>query len=157
MSHASANGTKVDRIDSAIGGQLSSSRVSTARCREIIRSTSMRFVSFFWVHKLFSHFLHRQLFFSPRTESTSDLVEGQYASSASRLIYGVFTTSDNAIAGSAVCAFALQVTTHTHRGHFHENFRFSRKISKIFCASQHPLWLCVLCVFGISNCSALVP
>lgn len=43
------------------------------------------------------------------TESTSDLVEGAYGNTNSRLIYGVFTTPDNAIAGSAICAFALQV------------------------------------------------
>lgn len=110
-SHASANGTKVDRTDSATDGQLSSSPVSTARCREIIPFTSMRFVSFASINfsrLFFSTIVNFFPLFLP-TESTSDLVEGQYASSASRLIYGVFTTADNAIAGSAVCAFALQV------------------------------------------------
>ena len=42
-------------------------------------------------------------------ESSSDLVEGSYGNTNSRLIYGVFTTPQNAIAGSAVCAFTLQV------------------------------------------------
>jgi Sema domain len=43
------------------------------------------------------------------TESNSDLVEGAYANTNARLIYGVFTTGSNAIAGSAICAFSLQV------------------------------------------------
>jgi Sema domain len=43
------------------------------------------------------------------TESSSDLVEGAYGNTNSRLIYGVFSTPNNAIAGSAICAFSLQV------------------------------------------------
>lgn len=43
------------------------------------------------------------------TESTSNMVEGRYGHANSKLIYGVFSTSPNAIAGSAVCAFSLQV------------------------------------------------
>jgi hypothetical protein len=44
-------------------------------------------------------------------ESTSDLITGNYGKTDTytRLIYGVFTTPDNAIAGSAICAFSLQV------------------------------------------------
>lgn len=44
------------------------------------------------------------------TESASNLVEGQYGSMSSKLIYGVFNTPTNSIPGSAVCAFALQVS-----------------------------------------------
>lgn len=36
-------------------------------------------------------------------------MEGAYGNTNSRLIYGVFSTPDNAIAGSAICAFSLQV------------------------------------------------
>jgi len=43
-------------------------------------------------------------------ESASNLVEGQYGSMSSKLIYGVFNTPSNSIPGSAVCAFALQVS-----------------------------------------------
>lgn len=43
------------------------------------------------------------------SESSSDLVEGTYGNTNSRLIYGVFSTPYNAIAGSAICAFSLQV------------------------------------------------
>lgn len=46
------------------------------------------------------------------TESASQLVEGRYGHSNSKLIYGTFTTPTNAIAGSAVCAFSLQVSFH---------------------------------------------
>lgn len=42
-------------------------------------------------------------------ESSSELVEGAYGNTNSRLIYGVFSTPNNAIAGSAICAFSLQV------------------------------------------------
>lgn len=50
----------------------------------------------------------KQLYIS-HSESSSDLVEGTYGNTNSRLIYGVFSTPNNAIAGSAICAFSLQV------------------------------------------------
>lgn len=43
-------------------------------------------------------------------EAASGLVEGRYGHVNSKLIYGTFTTPTNAIAGSAVCAFSLQVS-----------------------------------------------
>lgn len=49
------------------------------------------------------------LTFVNSTESSSDLVEGAYGNTNSRLIYGVFSTPSNAISGSAICAFSLQV------------------------------------------------
>ncbi len=49
-------------------------------------------------------------YFSFIAESSSEMVEGVYGNTNSRLIYGVFTTAPNAIAGSAVCAFSLQVS-----------------------------------------------
>ena len=41
-------------------------------------------------------------------ESTSDVVEGTYGHRTERLIYGVFTTPENSIYGSAICAFRIQ-------------------------------------------------
>lgn len=49
------------------------------------------------------------------TESASELVEGRYGHSDSKLIYGTFTTPTNAIPGSAVCAFSLQVSNQNKR------------------------------------------
>jgi hypothetical protein len=43
-------------------------------------------------------------------ESNSELVAGTYGNTNSQIIYGVFNTAPNAIAGSAICAFSLQVT-----------------------------------------------
>lgn len=51
------------------------------------------------------------------SESSSDLVEGAYGNTNSRLIYGVFSTPNNAIAGSAICAFSLQVNITAFQQH----------------------------------------
>lgn len=47
-------------------------------------------------------------------EAASGLVEGRYGHNQAKLIYGTFTTPTNAIAGSAICAFSLQVRTNIH-------------------------------------------
>jgi semaphorin 6 len=60
--------------------------------------------------KIFApHLTKLNCIFFIHTESSSDLVEGTYGNTNSRLIYGVFSTPNNAIAGSAICAFSLQV------------------------------------------------
>lgn len=51
-------------------------------------------------------------------ESTSDIVEGTYGHRNERLIYGVFTTPENSIYGSAVCAFRMQDVLDSFDGPF---------------------------------------
>ena len=41
------------------------------------------------------------------TESVSSIVEGSYQGKPTKLIYGVFTTPENAIGGNAICAFKV--------------------------------------------------
>lgn len=41
------------------------------------------------------------------TESVSSIVEGTYQGKPTKLIYGVFTTPENAIGGNAICAFQV--------------------------------------------------
>lgn len=53
-------------------------------------------------------------------ESASNLIEGRYGHTNSKLIYGVFTTPPNSIPGSAVCAFSLQDIADTFEGNFKE-------------------------------------
>jgi hypothetical protein len=45
-------------------------------------------------------------------------VEGTYGHRTERLIYGVFTTTENSIYGSAVCAFRLQDVMDSFEGAF---------------------------------------
>jgi len=47
-------------------------------------------------------------FYFDEIQSTSDVVEGTYGHRTERLIYGVFTTPENSISGSAICAFRIQ-------------------------------------------------
>lgn len=54
------------------------------------------------------------------TESTTELISGQYGSISAQLIYGAFTTPVNSISGSAVCAFSLQDIADTFEGNFKE-------------------------------------
>lgn len=51
-------------------------------------------------------------------ESTSDVVEGTYGHRTERLIYGVFTTLENSIYGSAICTFRLQDVMDSFDGAF---------------------------------------
>uniref|UniRef100_A0A182P8I8 Semaphorin-1A n=1 Tax=Anopheles epiroticus TaxID=199890 RepID=A0A182P8I8_9DIPT len=59
-------------------------------------------------------------FYFDEIQSTSNLVEGRYGHANSKLIYGVFSTAPNAIAGSAICAFSLQEISDTFEGNFKE-------------------------------------
>lgn len=54
------------------------------------------------------------------SESTTELISGQYGNKSAQLIYGTFTTPVNSISGSAVCAFSLQDITDTFKGNFKE-------------------------------------
>lgn len=51
-------------------------------------------------------------------ESTSEIVEGTYGHRSERLIYGVFTTPENSIFGSAICAFRMQDILDSFNGPF---------------------------------------
>jgi len=53
-------------------------------------------------------------------ESASEIVSGSYGGQDSRLVYAVFTTPENSIAGSAVCAFRLRDLLDTFEGAFKE-------------------------------------
>ena len=57
-------------------------------------------------------------FYFDEIQSTSDVVEGSYGPSKEQLIYAVFSTSTNAIHGSAVCAFRLADMTAAFEGAF---------------------------------------
>ncbi|XP_055903183.1 semaphorin-1A isoform X3 [Eupeodes corollae] len=59
-------------------------------------------------------------FYFNEIQSASNLVEGSYGHSNSKLIYGVFNTPINSIPGSAVCAFNLQDIADTFEGNFKE-------------------------------------
>lgn len=52
------------------------------------------------------------------TEATTEPVEGRYGGHATTLLYGVFTTPENSIPGSAVCAFTFQDIMDTFEGPF---------------------------------------
>ncbi|XP_059352587.1 semaphorin-1A-like isoform X3 [Daphnia carinata] len=59
-------------------------------------------------------------FYFDEIQSTSDVVEGTYGRRTERLIYGVFTTPENSIYGSAICAFRLQDVMDSFDGAFKE-------------------------------------
>uniref|UniRef100_A0A1B0D2H2 Uncharacterized protein n=1 Tax=Phlebotomus papatasi TaxID=29031 RepID=A0A1B0D2H2_PHLPP len=59
-------------------------------------------------------------FYFNEIQSASNLIEGRYGHTNSKLIYGVFTTPPNSIPGSAVCAFSLQDIADTFEGNFKE-------------------------------------
>lgn len=50
-------------------------------------------------------------------ESTSEVVDGK---SGKKMLYAVFTTPDNSIGGSAVCAFTLDAIMESFEGAFKE-------------------------------------
>ena len=70
------------------------------------------------------------------SESTSDVVEGTYGHRTERLIYGVFTTPENSIYGSAICAFRLQDVMDSFDGAFkvycHRATYFSTATTKCY-------------------------
>ena len=47
-------------------------------------------------------------------------MEGDYAENADRIIYAVFTTPANSVAGNAICAFRLRDILDTFEGAFKE-------------------------------------
>ncbi len=56
----------------------------------------------------------------PFAEAASDLVEGSYGGQDARVVYAVFTTPSNSIAGNAVCAFRIRDLLDTFEGAFKE-------------------------------------
>jgi len=59
-------------------------------------------------------------FYFDEIQSTSEVVEGTYGHRTERLIYGVFTTPENSIFGSAICAFRIQDMMDAFNGPFKE-------------------------------------
>ena len=55
-------------------------------------------------------------------ESVSSIVEGSYNEDGqkTKIIYGVFTTPENAIGGNAICAFQISDVLDTFEGPFKE-------------------------------------
>lgn len=70
------------------------------------------------------------------SESASDLVEGRYGHTNSKLIYGTFTTPTNSIPGSAVCAFSLQVSFRNGSIQVLFVFNSPRKLKFYFSAQE---------------------
>ncbi len=58
--------------------------------------------------------------FPTNAEAASDVVDGSYGGQDARLIYGVFTTPANSIAGNALCAFRLRDVLDVFEGAFKE-------------------------------------
>ena len=57
------------------------------------------------------------------SESVSSIVEGSYdggSDSKTKIVYGVFTTPENAIGGNAICAFQISDVLDTFEGPFKE-------------------------------------
>ncbi|CAL4130456.1 unnamed protein product, partial [Meganyctiphanes norvegica] len=57
-------------------------------------------------------------FYFDEIQSTSDVISGIYGDKKHDIIYAVFTTPHNSIAGSAVCAFSMQDILKTFEGQF---------------------------------------
>ncbi|XP_042210654.1 semaphorin-1A-like isoform X2 [Homarus americanus] len=57
-------------------------------------------------------------FYFNEIQATTEAVEGRYGGHATTLLYGVFTTPENSIPGSAVCAFTFQDIMDTFEGPF---------------------------------------
>lgn len=57
-------------------------------------------------------------FYFNEIQASTAPVEGRYGGNAETLIYGVFTTPDNSIPGSAICAFTFQKIMDTFEGPF---------------------------------------
>jgi len=59
-------------------------------------------------------------FYFNHLQSVSSIVEGSYEGKTTKLIYGVFTTPENAIGGNAICAFKMEDILATFDGAFKE-------------------------------------
>ncbi|XP_067131237.1 semaphorin-1A-like isoform X3 [Centruroides vittatus] len=57
-------------------------------------------------------------FYFDEIQSTTHIVEGTYGEEKAQLLYAVFTTPQNSLTGSAVCAFRLQDIQRTFDGDF---------------------------------------
>ncbi|XP_018027086.1 semaphorin-1A [Hyalella azteca] len=57
-------------------------------------------------------------FYFNEIQSTTEPIEGRYGDHATTLLYGVFTTPENSIPGSAICAFTFQDIMDTFEGPF---------------------------------------
>ena len=64
----------------------------------------------------------------PFLESVSSIVEGSYEGKTTKLIYGVFTTPENAIGGNAICAFKVPKSFH---------FIVTNTIASTLCHHHH--------------------
>ncbi|KAK2718894.1 semaphorin-1A-like isoform X2 [Artemia franciscana] len=59
-------------------------------------------------------------FYFDEIQSVSEIIEGSYGKATRQIIYAVFTTPENSIKGSAVCAFDLENLKATFEGAFKE-------------------------------------
>uniref|UniRef100_A0A6A7FXT6 Semaphorin-1A n=3 Tax=Hirondellea gigas TaxID=1518452 RepID=A0A6A7FXT6_9CRUS len=57
-------------------------------------------------------------FYFNEIQATTEPIEGRYGDHATTLLYGVFTTPENSIPGSAICAFTFQDIMDTFEGSF---------------------------------------
>lgn len=57
-------------------------------------------------------------FYFNEIQAVTDPVEGRYGGHATTLVYGIFTTPENSIPGSAICAFTFQDIMDTFEGPF---------------------------------------
>ena len=95
------------------GGQPTLSRVSTAPSPATTPSTSTTSVRAIFIQLL-------PVLTSLISESVSSIVDGSYEGKPTKLVYGVFTTPENAIGGNAICAFRIEDILETFEGPFKE-------------------------------------
>lgn len=67
-----------------------------------------------------SKFLPNILNIPRLSESTSDIVSGDYGGQTSKMIYAIFTTPGNSISANAICAFRVRDLLDTFEGAFKE-------------------------------------
>ncbi|CAG0891009.1 unnamed protein product [Darwinula stevensoni] len=60
-------------------------------------------------------------FYFDELQGATEFVEGKYGGREARLMYGTFTTPQNSIGGSAVCAFSLRDILNVFEGRFKHN------------------------------------
>ena len=77
------------------------------------------FVTLF--HLIQNFFVIKEKYLILFSESVSSIVEGSYNNGQkTKIIYGVFTTPENAIGGNAICAFQISDVLDTFEGPFKE-------------------------------------
>ena len=87
-------------------------------CRNQIIYLKM-FVTLF--HLIQNVFVIKEKYLILFSESVSSIVEGSYNNGQkTKIIYGVFTTPENAIGGNAICAFQISDVLDTFEGPFKE-------------------------------------